>query len=1360
MKKKEALIDNCYPEMDMENSFIIKPKENQFYCFRISDIPNAIKIGQTTQFFDRRGKQWRQKAGYKNLEFCGEALPAFVYVQKKDKKGNLVFTKDNKEVFIKLSYTDKQFHKWAMTEKGLKRVERKVFEEKGIYYSEEFFYTTLKEVYDLKSEFDKKIKEDYYSNNKKMRKYYSYPDDTFKENDTIDDPNVEKDILGNIRRNKPFYPRAMQKKAIKALRKMWKEGKDKALTHMSCRSGKTPVALEVIAKSKGNFFVVLSAFSGLASQYMKDAYKYINFRKLIIITPEMLHKDTNIIQKVIKEGYKAVYVDTLSDTQGKIKKDWQAELFNQEVAGLIIDEAHYGARGSSFGYPLTRREEKELDGEIDTEVKKFNAKWRIDMTATPFKLLMTTEYERNNTGVFYGGDYEDLLLEESDWKKKNPDKEEWESPYFGLPRLFTLIVALSPRLSNFMQENSPNSFGLCFSKLFAVENNRFVHEDLVIEFIDSLVKQLKTIEKGKTCYGIQIKLDSLIDHILWVLPSRASIPVMKELLARNDFFKSYTLISVTGKDALITDRVKEEVSLSEKSICFTVDKMLTGATVEKWSTVFLCSDCCSPEKWTQAKFRVTTPCVNEITDESGKVIGKQNLKPQAFFIDFSPERVFKFDYTRLRNTTKGLKKNKIVARIEHSLDICPIFTFKEDSFSKDHYRDMLTVISKNNEKMGVERVISSIPVDLAFKKDSEMMSFLRGQKNPWATSTAFFTEDKKDATTNSNGKIPKQENNPTDNEKKNLSKEDIKELFYSFYRNLLLFTLISKNKNIVSLDDIIDSLSRKLSSEDSTLGRNLDLEEKALRHFSANCSSDCISILNDTIEWYNEQKRSGKSSDIIKNQFRVLDAKSVFTPENITNKIVGFLDEKRLIRDFNQGKYFLDLGTTGGEFAIAITQKLESLGCKNACKQVIAIPATKKAYEVTKFMFEKEGLCVDNISCFTAEDMITTNNHDWQSNIGFSLDKDFSKQSLEEVINYKGDKRMEFGAIVGNPPYQLSDGGFGSSAGAIYPKFVDFARKLDPTFISIITPARWYTCGKGTSDFRSEMLNDTQITKLYDYPNSKDIFKGVDIKGGVCVFLRDNERKVKNNEKAKCEIHTISNDKEIISHRLLKEEGLDIFVRYERLLIAYKKVFSKTINWFSCIVYSRKPYGFATDVITKPSKYGLPEFSDAPEKNGFTLFGLDIQGNRCVRYLSADYPIPVLNEGLYKYKVFLAKANGSPAIGEALNTILIGEPFIGKPGDLCTETFLQIGAFDTEEEALACLKYIKSKFFRCLLGIMKQTQNICVDTFRFVPLQDFTSNSDIDWSKSIHEIDLQLYVKYGLSQEEINFIEKNIKEMA
>lgn len=341
---------------------------------------------------------------------------------------------------------------------------------------------------------------------------------------------------------------------------------------------------------------------------------------------------------------------------------------------------------------------------------------------------------------------------------------------------------------------------------------------------------------------------------------------------------------------------------------------------------------------------------------------------------------------------------------------------------------------------------------------------------------------------------------------------------------------------------------------------------------------------------------------------------------------------------------------------------------------------------------------------------------------------------------------MKFDFIIGNPPYQDEVVGEQKAyAPPIYNIFMDEAYKVSDKVL-LIHPARFlFNAGGTPKEWNEKMLADPHFKVLWHEHNSAKVFPNTDIKGGVAITYRD----------ANCNFGAI-----------------ETYTAFEELNGLLHKVRThKDFNSLSTIIYNRGLYRFSKKIYADypeemkqftDSRIGASSFERLP--NLFTveepkdnnkyiqILGL-LKGKREYRWFNKNYVTSVDN--LDKFKVFVPSANGSGALGEVLSTPVIGQPVIGH-----TETFLSIGCFDTEAEANACLKYVKSKFARVMLGILKITQHNSPEKWKWVPIQDFTPASDIDWSKSIPEIDKQLYAKYGLNKAEIDFIETHVKEMA
>ena len=324
----------------------------------------------------------------------------------------------------------------------------------------------------------------------------------------------------------------------------------------------------------------------------------------------------------------------------------------------------------------------------------------------------------------------------------------------------------------------------------------------------------------------------------------------------------------------------------------------------------------------------------------------------------------------------------------------------------------------------------------------------------------------------------------------------------------------------------------------------------------------------------------------------------------------------------------------------------------------------------------------------------------------------------EEIFN------MKFDVIISNPPYQLSDGGFGRSASPIYHKFVQQAKKLNPRFLTMIIPSRWFGGGKGLDEFRGEMLNDDRIRKIVDFEDSSDIFPGVSVAGGICYFLWERDYK------GPCEIVNMHGDVEAVSERRLNE--FNIFIRHGQAVPIIRKVLSRNERRMNEQVSAYKPFGLRTYV--KPQRTGDIilhwQKGEGPYKRKDITVGLEM---------------------IDKWKVICSRSGhehaGNP--GTDGSRRVLAKTVMLPPGTICTETYLVIGHYATEEEAKNLLAYMKTRLFRFLMSLFMYSHGITKDTFAFIPILDMTKY----WT------DEKLYKRYGLTKDEIAFIESKIRPM-
>jgi len=466
----------------------------------------------------------------------------------------------------------------------------------------------------------------------------------------------------------------------------------------------------------------------------------------------------------------------------------------------------------------------------------------------------------------------------------------------------------------------------------------------------------------------------------------------------------------------------------------------------------------------------------------------------------------------------------------------------------------------------------------------------------------------------------------------------------------------------------------------------------------------------------------------------------IFTPKNAVKKMVDTL-EKRSPGIFTNKHYkFIDLYTKSGLFLTEIIKRLfenlknEIPDDKKRIKwiienQIYGVAPTNIIYNIVK------NYVLGNIEYITAHNIKE-----------YDLTENAETRTLTEKINeLYGGADLKFDVVIGNPPYQEEDGGAQASARPIYNHFIEATKELNPKYMSYIIPTRWYVGGKGLNSFRKNMLNDTRLVELHDFLTPQDIFPNTNIRGGVCYFLWDknynyeNETRVVSYENGK-----IIND----TNRPMKIEGLNIFIRDGKAPSIIKKIHDSKFESLRSYVSPRKPFGLESTFVNsdnyKTDTLGL--------KDPIICYGRRMEKG----FVERDI-ISKRKDWIDKWKVFTPRANnvGTELNDDNLNT------FIGEPKTISTESYIAIGTnLDLNKEKANNLSiYLTTKFARYLHSLAKASQDATSKTYEFIPLQDFTKNSDIDWSASVKEIDRQLYDKYDFTQEEITHINNKIKEM-
>lgn len=579
-------------------------------------------------------------------------------------------------------------------------------------------------------------------------------------------------------------------------------------------------------------------------------------------------------------------------------------------------------------------------------------------------------------------------------------------------------------------------------------------------------------------------------------------------------------------------------------------------------------------------------------------------------------------------------------------------------------------------------------------------------------------------------------------EKVEKTKEDeVRDRLRSFTRTIPMFIMANTSKQEITIDnfdleitdtDFID-LTSITKEEFHKLRDGFDYEENGKRNtfqgvfnkYRFNASIAEFKLKKDQLANYFTAEED--IFELIPNQ----KTNQIFTPKKVVQMMINNLEEHDHSLFTCTDSTFIDLYMKSGMYITEIVKKLFN----NTRKEY------KSDNECLKHILENQvfglsptpilqGITQSYIFGFDTEQNISRKNF-IQHDLTPDAQEGVAKQKLQELLNLN--ENMKFDAVVGNPPYQEStDTNF---AKPVYHNFIESAKNMTPKYVCMVHPARFlFNAGATPKDWNDKMLNDPHLSVVMYEPESQKLFSGVEIKGGICVTLWQ-----KNN----------------------KGKGLEgLFIVQPELRSIVEKIGKGDFNTIvsprgeTKLTISLDPI-YPKDLRLAPNYFvRFPEIFKRSQDSvhSIKVIGLEEGNKRTERFIEEK----LINDfKLNKWKVFMPKAIGSGSFGEAMSELLIGEP-----KTCCTYTFLQVGAFISKGEADNCRQYLKTKLTRALLGTLKITQNNSSDVWKNVPLQDFTKNSDIDWSKSIPEIDQQLYAKYGLTAEEIGFIESMVKPMA
>ncbi len=1319
--------------VDILDNMIIGRVEPQIYAFTTQTIPNYLKVGDTYRPIETRLNEWRKH--FPNLE---------------KKFGNVAKVDD--ETFFR----DYAVHLFLENELNRKRLGRDVFKDIP-YYSNEFFENATEQ--DLQAAITD-IKNGHLNNEAKYQ-YYRFDESFLPEKHTFK--------RGEI----PLELRPNQKETVEKFKEAFKKDRTNLLMYAVMRFGKTFTSLCCAVEMNAKLVVVVSAKADVRGEWKKTVESLKNFEGYCFLESADLLRNELIIAEKQAANEKIVLFLTLQDLQGDAIKPKHAAIFKNEIDLLLIDETHFGARATEYGKVLKEENlsAKEIKSELnlndntldDLEItnKVFNAKIRIHLSGTPYRILMNSEFTDADIIAFY--QFTDIAHDQEQWDVENLNKDEvkeWDNPYYGFPQM--IRFAFNPNESSLkkMEELKKNGATYAFSELFRPQsitidkgNNlhkKFIHQEEILDL-------LKVIDGSETDANLlsfldydKIKEGKMCRHLVCVLPYRASCDALEELIKNNQFkhLGQYEIINISGvenenefKDTSassgtekVIDKIQKCESEGVKTITLTVNRMLTGSTVPQWDTMLYLKDTASPQEYDQAIFRLQNQYIKTYVDDKKDGI-KYNMKPQTLLVDFNPTRMFVMqeEKAQIYNINTDTDGNlKLVERLKRELEVSPIIQLNKDKLVQVNPTDILNAVREYSSNRSVLDEAKVIPLDLSLLEIDEIRREIERQ-NEIGSNEGLKIKPHETLDEGEELDIPKVTEGGEGSETgKVKSKEDeknnyeasIRKKFASYYSRILFFAFCTEEK-LMSLQEIIDLI--ETDEESKRIADNLELNNFILKLLRSNIQHYVLSKLEYKIQNINHLANDAsvkpveRASRALKKFTRISDSEIV-TPEIITDKMISGLPENAI----DNNTMLLDIASKQGEFVYAVYKKFGAAVANN----FYSIPTSKTAYEFTRKVYKLLNLDVNQIEAnYTSYDLISENN--------------FIENETIKINN----KTMKFNVIVGNPPYQ--ERREGTSPNPIYHLFMDSAYQLSEKAV-LITPGRFlFNAGKTPRLWNEKMLEDEHLKVQSYFSKSSDAFPEVNLMGGITITLRDKKQSFE-------KIGVFSKFKEInsILQNVIKVkdfEPIDSNI-YTQNKFDLETLYKDYPTYKNIIGSDGREKRLTTSIFEQ-----LPIFTKEPKsKNDISVFGL-IKNNRTYRFIPAKYIENQKNTN--KFKVLLPKSNGSGALGEVVPTALIGEPMVGNIGTGYTQSFISIGAFNTIKEAESCLKYIKTQFVRTMLGALKVTQDNNKDVWKYVPLQDFTENSKINWTKSISEIDKQLFSKYKLEKEEIDFIAKMIKPM-
>ncbi len=1189
-------------------------------------------------------------------------------------------------------------------------------------------------------------------------------------------------------RQTPIIFRPEQQEAINKTRKRFKKG-NQMLWNAKMRFGKTLSALQVVKEEEFTRTLILThrpvVDKGWFEDFGKIFYDRPNFHYGSRTNGETFEMLESMVAKhpSSREGMGVgfVYFASMQDLRGSEqvggKFDKNNELFSAAWDFVIVDEAHEGTK-------------TELGQNVLKELIKPDTKV-LQLSGTPFNLF--DDYSEDE---IFTWDYVMEQKAKQAWATDNPYEP---NPYASLPAINIYTYDLGTLMSEYVEDEKAFNFREFFrTKSLTPDPSpkgegseiSFIHDKDVDRFLDLLCKD----DKDSLYPYSNDQFRRIFRHTLWLVPGVKSARALSTKLKSHPVFGMFQIVNVAGNgdedeenaEALqMVNKAIGEDPDETYTITLSCGRLTTGVSIKPWTAVFMMagSFSTSAAQYMQTIFRVQTPFTNH-----------GRMKEQCYAFDFAPDRTLRVLAETAKVSAKAGKQTEEDRRILGDfLNFCPIISIDGSKMKPYDVNKMMSQLKKAQ----IEKVVQCGFEDGALYNDEllkltdvELHDFDELKKAIGSTKAMAKTGD---IDVNNQGFTNEQYE-----EKEKLEKKKKKDLTPEEKARLEeLKAMSNQRRNAISIlrgisirmplliygaelndesqEITINNFASLIDDQswEEFMPKGVDKErfEKFKKYYDPDIFREAgkrIREMARAADKFTIEERIERIVAIF-NTFRNPDKETVLTPWRVVNmhmsdclggwcfydkdfkeplSVPRYVEQGKVTKDvFRTDAHILEINSKSGLYPLYVAYNIYRARVE-AAKQKYGEVSHGFAMNLWDATIEENILVVCKTpmaKSITKRTLAGFRNTRVNAQYYPDLIQNISERPEAVVNTFRDGKRfwkinqdsnMKLDAIVGNPPYQVMDGGAQASAQPIYNLFVQLAKKANAQYVSMIMPARWYAGGRGLDDFREEMLNDKRIKRFDDFINPEIVFPNTNIRGGLCYFLRDTSY-----DNLKDNVRIVTHDKTgIVSDtmRTFKLEGVDTFIRDDKAIGILNKIRTQTKDYMESYISPLRPFGFRGYFVNDENFHSSADSLIAPIR----CVGKGRQIGFVERAL-----ITVHKEWIDEFKVIMARANniGTELPDDNLNA------FVVKPKTICTESYLVIGGGRnlSEEQCNNVCKYLKTKFARFMHKIAKSSQDATSKTFRFVPLQDFTR----PWT------DADLYAKYNLTDEEIQFIESMIKPM-